>query len=49
MRFTKDKGGSKLLFIVIIILFFYLALFRFDFKAAYNYTVQQDESFFQNI
>ncbi len=42
MRFRKDKSGSKLILLIVLVLFCYLALFKFDILRAYHYTVAQN-------
>ena len=39
MRYNNDKQGSKFLFLAIVIIVVYLAVFNFDIKAAYDFTV----------
>lgn len=39
MKFRDDKSGSKFLLFAILILFCYLAFFKFDIVRAYHFTI----------
>ncbi|HEY4487590.1 MAG TPA: hypothetical protein VI483_02390 [Candidatus Paceibacterota bacterium] len=47
MQYSNDKHGSKFLFLIILILFAYLAAFNFDIEAAYLFTAQNMFAFFR--
>lgn len=47
MQFSDDKRGSKFLFLIILILFAYLAAFNFDIEAAYLFTAKNMFGFFR--
>ncbi|MBA3789178.1 hypothetical protein H0X32_02150 [Patescibacteria group bacterium] len=49
MQYRSDKNGSKLLLIVLFIIFLYLAFFHFDLQAAYRYTFTQDNELFKAL
>lgn len=42
MKYRDDKSGSKFLLLAILILFGYLALFKFDMARAYHFTITQN-------
>ncbi len=46
MKYADDKQGSKFFFLAVIIIVPYLAVFGFNLKAAYVYTIKNAMDFF---
>ena len=49
MKYLDDRGGSKWLFITILVVFLYCSFFNFNIPAAYEYAVKSIENLFQQF
>ncbi len=49
MQYSTDKSGSKLFLLAFVILLGYLAIFKFDFQKAYDFTVTQNVDIFKGF
>lgn len=49
MQYHDDKQGSKAVFLIVIIIFIYLAFFDFDVKAALDAAIGAQIDFFRAL
>lgn len=49
MKYHDDKNGPKYFFLVVVVLFLYLAFFQFNIQTAYTYTVTQAAEFLHSF
>jgi hypothetical protein len=49
MKYSRDKQGNKLILLVFIALFVYLALFHFDIGKAISFTIGQDQAVWKSL